>query len=193
MRFSLKILGSGQPRRYVEPGRIFVIGRDPAADLVLEDALMVSKRHCEVEARRESVLVRPVGVAGISINGVSVTTQLNLRAGDQIQVGNACILVESEESEESRREMAAPPPPAPVAAAPALPAALARAGFPRIAGYELLEEIGDVTGNKLYRARQEADGREVAVRVLQKESAADPTAASRVKRLDHPNIVRLLK
>src|SRR5438477_10443106 len=101
MRFALKLLGSSVPRRIVEPGRIFVIGRDPSADLVLEDAFMVSKRHCEVEARKGSLLVRSLGVNGISVNGVPVAAQMNVHPGDQIQVANACILVEADESDEA--------------------------------------------------------------------------------------------
>ncbi|MBI2932049.1 MAG: protein kinase [Planctomycetes bacterium] len=64
--------------------------------------------------------------------------------------------------------------------------------------YELIEELGSGAMAVVYRARDLALGRDVAVKILRHEYACDPQFLARMQReaqvvakLDHPNIVRL--
>ncbi|MCP3914632.1 MAG: protein kinase [bacterium] len=73
---------------------------------------------------------------------------------------------------------------------------LDREETPVTAGYELLEEIGSGTSGRVFRARDRALRREVAVKIC--SSTKDPARRARVLRearslakLDHPNIVRV--
>ncbi|MBI4614068.1 MAG: protein kinase [Planctomycetes bacterium] len=68
----------------------------------------------------------------------------------------------------------------------------------RIGGYEILEEIGRGGMGVVYRARHQALGREVALKVLLVEGEPRPSQVRRfareglsIARLDHPNIVRI--
>lgn len=77
----------------------------------------------------------------------------------------------------------------------------ARAGRPEVApiqGYTVLEELGRGGMGAVYLARHDASGRQVALKLMLPQVAADPTALERFLReaeltraLDHPHIVRL--
>src|SRR5262245_38598632 len=102
MRFTIKHLGSKTPPKPVIPGKIFVIGRDEQADIPLtQGSFVISKRHCEIELRGEALLVRGIGVAGVSVNGVKMGPQTSVRIGDQIQIANNILLVGREQTDQS--------------------------------------------------------------------------------------------
>jgi tetratricopeptide (TPR) repeat protein len=70
---------------------------------------------------------------------------------------------------------------------------------PSIPGVTILERVGCGGMGVVYRGRDDATGREVAVKVLWGAGAASPTAQERVRReaeiltrLEHPHIVRVL-
>lgn len=65
--------------------------------------------------------------------------------------------------------------------------------------YEILEPIGEGGFSRVYRARQQATGREVAIKLLRSRLASNPKPLARFQRelqlcaqLYHPHIVRLL-
>ena len=68
-----------------------------------------------------------------------------------------------------------------------------------IPGYRILRELGSGGSARVYLALQHAFGKQVAIKVLAQDAAQDATARERflhegeiAKRLDHPNIVRVL-
>jgi len=70
--------------------------------------------------------------------------------------------------------------------------------LPESGRYEILEELGQGGMAVVYRARDRTLGRDVALKILRHEYAAQPSAVSRIVRearaiaaLDHPNIVRI--
>ncbi|HEX9637262.1 MAG TPA: serine/threonine-protein kinase [Acidobacteriota bacterium] len=72
------------------------------------------------------------------------------------------------------------------------------AAFGSLGGYELLELIGRGASGQVYRARDPALGREVAIKVLDPALAAKPSRRQRflrearlASRLEHPNIARI--
>lgn len=70
----------------VAPGRPLVVGRGPAADLVLHDSA-VSRTHAEIQATPEGLRLRDLGSAnGTRLNGVPVTETL-ATPGDVISFG----------------------------------------------------------------------------------------------------------
>ncbi|HVY61405.1 MAG TPA: protein kinase, partial [Planctomycetota bacterium] len=163
------------------------IGRDPKCDLVLPESFLTSKRHAEIELRSGRLLVSGVGVGGIGLNGKRITAQTTASPGDQIQVGSSFILVQVEDEAEGA---ASGPIPAP-GGAPA-------AELPRVDGYELTGEIAGAAAWKLYQGREKKTGQVVAVKVLDREQAKNPTVVERFSRegralqkLEHPNIVRI--
>jgi FHA domain len=73
-------------------GQMVVIGRDPACDLVLNDA-KCSRRHAVVEEGPEGLSVRDFGSAnGIFVNGTKLERS-PLKAGDTIRIGDVRITV----------------------------------------------------------------------------------------------------
>ncbi|MCK6544821.1 DUF4388 domain-containing protein [Myxococcota bacterium] len=86
----------------VEPGASIVVGRDPDAELFLDDA-RVSRRHLRIRARRGSALVEDLGSTnGSFLNGRPVTRDV-LRVGDRLVVGTTVL-----EVREVRAPMMAP-------------------------------------------------------------------------------------
>ena len=73
-------------------------------------------------------------------------------------------------------------------------------GFPVIAGYEILEEIGHGGMGVVYRARQVERGRIVALKVIRRERLTNPDVINRFRReaqaaarLTHPNVVSVFE
>ena len=71
-------------------------------------------------------------------------------------------------------------------------------GTQRIAGYELLEKIGEGAFAVVHRARQTSLGREVAMKIIRYELASQPAfirafenEARSIARIEHPNVVPL--
>src|SRR5262245_47470184 len=69
--------------------------------------------------------------------------------------------------------------------------------IPEVPGHDVLEKVGYGGTSNVYRAKEKSAGREVALKILMPELAADPTARDRfiaegklLVELDHPAIVK---
>jgi len=82
------LISAARRAHRLRPGRGYVFGRDPAADIRLDDTL-ASRRHAEVRWRDdESWEVADLGSRnGVMRNGERITTTTPLADGDQIQIG----------------------------------------------------------------------------------------------------------
>jgi pSer/pThr/pTyr-binding forkhead associated (FHA) protein len=68
------------------PGSLKTVGRAPHADFML-DAPLVSRLHCRLEARDESLDVIDIGSTnGIFVNGKRVE-RARLTSGDRLRIG----------------------------------------------------------------------------------------------------------
>jgi hypothetical protein len=77
-------------------GTVAVLGRDPASDLVLNDA-KCSRRHAVVEAGPDGLAIRDAGSAnGVFVNGKKVERS-PLVAGDVVRLGEVTLKVLAEE------------------------------------------------------------------------------------------------
>jgi hypothetical protein len=77
-------------------GTVAVLGRDPASDLMLNDA-KCSRRHAVVEAGPDGLAIRDAGSAnGVYVNGKKVE-RAPLVAGDVVRLGEVTLKVLAEE------------------------------------------------------------------------------------------------
>ena len=73
--------------------RLFTIGRDGGCDLVLAD-VTVSRRHARLERDGDGWLLEDLGSTnGTRLNGWLVSSQVPVRAGDQVSFGAAGFLL----------------------------------------------------------------------------------------------------
>jgi hypothetical protein len=87
MRFEISYRG-GTTHEVEFEGKVCVLGRDPACDVVLNDS-KCSRRHAVVEDGPEGLVVRDSGSAnGIYVNGRRVE-EAPLRPGDTLRLGDA--------------------------------------------------------------------------------------------------------
>jgi pSer/pThr/pTyr-binding forkhead associated (FHA) protein len=78
--------GAGPLTFRVSPGAIKTVGRAPAADLIL-DAAMVSRIHCRLQAHDETLEVIDLdSTNGVYVNGERVP-RAHLIPGDRLKVG----------------------------------------------------------------------------------------------------------
>lgn len=103
-------------RRETVTQDIVKVGKDPKSHLRVDDEL-ASRMHAVIEvAGPEDITLIDLGnEPGTMVNGARVN-KCKLHVGDQIQVGDTKIILESAEG--AGAEMAAPPAPPPFAAAP---------------------------------------------------------------------------
>jgi hypothetical protein len=89
MKFEISYHGG--PTHEVElVSSVAVLGRDPACDVVLNDA-KCSRRHAVVEDGPEGIVVRDTGSAnGVYVNGKRVETA-RLRPGDMLRLGDVSL------------------------------------------------------------------------------------------------------
>jgi hypothetical protein len=84
MKRKLRVTENGRSRELLLVGTM-AVGRDPECDISGSDPLL-SRRHAEIEALSDSVLVRDLQSRnGITVNGRKVD-EVELRPGDRVQV-----------------------------------------------------------------------------------------------------------
>ena len=111
--------GPGEGRQ-VPVDRAFELGRDPTADVVLEDDL-VSRRHARVTPQGGGIVVEDLASRnGTFVNGNELHAPTTLRPGDRLLVGVTLLELRSEEDMRARPTAVVQRPPA-LAAPPAAP------------------------------------------------------------------------
>lgn len=95
MQTSLRVMvGKQKDREIPLPGTLFVIGRDPLCHLRPHSNL-VSRRHCAIACWGGRVLVRDLKSAnGTFLNQQKITTQVEVRDGDKLDVGDLSFCVQ---------------------------------------------------------------------------------------------------
>jgi serine/threonine-protein kinase len=164
-----------------------LVGRCPTAQLCLLDDPHFSRNHLLLEVNPPHALVRDLGSTnGTFVNGKRVTEAV-LRHGDIVSGGRTRIrfsVVGGGELE--------------TVAIPRPTQANQPAGnLPLVDGYEILRRLAQGGMGVVYLARQQATGKEVALKLIVPESAANELAmrrflreASVLSQLDHKRIVR---
>jgi serine/threonine protein kinase len=161
-------------RRYVfhAPAQV-TIGRSDSCEVPIND-LKISRRHCRIDVEAGVCLVRDLASAnGTRVNGVAIDVG-PLEDGDKIRVGDSAIECSIGAGDGEPLSASGP------------------------AGYRFLEEIGAGAAGRVFRARQVALGRLVAVKVLPIAPGTDPRDVARFIRgaraeatLAHPHIVQV--
>jgi hypothetical protein len=92
------ITGSNAGQRHTLTARVNTIGSAATNDLILQDRLL-GPRHLEIRQVLERWFVVPLaaGGQGIALNGMSVTGQSRLNAGDALTLGSVTYTVAFEE------------------------------------------------------------------------------------------------
>lgn len=93
VQVQLRVMEFGNEREF-EGTCPLVIGRDRNAGLVLTDP-EVSRRHARLETQRDTVFVRDLGSSnGTFLNGKRLSNAIELREGDEVDVGTTRLRVE---------------------------------------------------------------------------------------------------
>jgi serine/threonine protein kinase len=183
---------AGAQATWRRPGS-YLIGRAPAADLVLAHDIVASLEHCRLEIAAGAVTLRDLGGRqGTLLNGGAVE-QAPVRSGDSIQAGMSRMKIVIGENEPAAITLAASQ-----AAAPTL--GIAAAGLLDIPGYSLERKIGEGGMGVVYAARREATGERVAVKTIMPVAGAGRNSIDLFRRemmllsqIDHPRIVKFIE
>jgi len=151
----------------------WVLGSDPdRADLCLPDP-EIEGVHCVLDLAKDgSVQVRDLGsLAGTKLNGTPIQAAA-MQPGDHLDLGGLRVwLVDLNQGEAAQ-------------------------GLPKVAGFQILSELGRGEGGTVYLAIQESLARRVALKILSPQLAHDPEVVSQFQRearaaaaLGHTNVV----
>ena len=162
---------------HLDEGRVYTIGRDPNCALTFPDSL-TSRQHCSIRCTKGRFVLRDLSSRnGTFVNGEEVHKTVEIKLGDQVEVGEALVSLLSDEERQTEGGLVGR----------------------EIAGFEILERVGRGGMGTVYRAKQLSLDRVVAFKVLspslawEKESIERFTQEARAAaRLVHPNIVRAL-
>ncbi|MEE9393812.1 MAG: FHA domain-containing serine/threonine-protein kinase [Planctomycetota bacterium] len=158
----------------LEEGCKVIFGRDESCEFVIADA-SASRRHFAIIEQNGSYFVKDLkSTHGTLVNGWAIETA-KLEDGDAIRVGET-VLSFVAESGESGRGLSGKV----------------------IAGYQVQERLGRGGMGTVFRAKQIALDRDVALKVLSARYSDDKTFINRffkeaqaAARLNHPNIVQI--
>lgn len=157
-----------------------VVGRDPATvQLVISD-VAASRRHFQIFERGGKWFVTDLGSRnGTFLNEEKVEGDIELAAGDRVQVGETVFSFLEEEKAEA-----------------------GKAGGLQgreIGGYEIMERIGRGGMGTVYKARQKSMNRIVALKFLSPKLSSNPAFVNQFRaearaagQLNHPNVVQAL-
>ncbi len=213
MKVELRIGEDGESHAFESPC-IVVIGRSPKADLVVPDR-KVSRRHCRLEVLDDRCLVRDLKSGnGTSVNGRRVQ-EYRVFDGDEIKIGNTTLTVVSEQKRSSLLDESH------TCSSCGRPLSLAtfadgdvdesdgvfqcpectaqRApNSPLLPGFTLLKRVGEGTSGLVYKARQHAYERLVALKILRVTNQSNVRDVMRFIRgarseavLIHPHIIQV--
>jgi pSer/pThr/pTyr-binding forkhead associated (FHA) protein len=88
------VVGPLEGKRLRPKQRLVIIGRDPKADIMVDDA-SISRRHVELAISKGVAMVRDLGSRnGIFVNGKRVT-RAQLQSGDALRIGKCLFIVEA--------------------------------------------------------------------------------------------------
>src|SRR5215831_12231200 len=91
--------GADAGTRFALKGGATIIGREPGVDILLADR-QCSRQHCRIISVQGQFMIEDLkSTNGTRVNGVSVTTMLVLKSGDQITVGDSLLDFEIKEPE----------------------------------------------------------------------------------------------
>jgi len=155
-------------REYPLQDRV-TIGRRSSNDIVLDDTLC-SRDHAVVFEFEESFKIRDLGSHnGTFVNGKKVSETV-LREGDEIRIGNSTLVFSRAPVDDLLGK--------------------------RVGGYLILQVLGEGGMGKVYKARQIAMDRLVALKVLSPKVTRDESFIEAFKQeakvagqLNHPNVV----
>jgi uncharacterized tellurite resistance protein B-like protein len=159
----------------LEAGIKLVVGRDASCDFVVADQ-SCSRRHFAVIEKDGKYFLKDLkSTHGTLVNGWNVeTTPLN--DGDAISAGETVFSFVAEASESGSRGLVGK----------------------NLAGYQVLDRLGRGGMGTVYRAKQVALDRDVALKVLSQRYSSDKTFVNRffkeaqaAARLNHPNVVQI--
>lgn len=161
----------------LEEGRVYTIGRDTACALTFPDSL-TSRQHLSVRCAKGRFVLRDLSSRnGTYVNGQEVHRTVELKLGDQIEVGETLLSLLADEERPTRGGLVGR----------------------EVAGFQILERVGRGGMGTVYRAKQLSLDRIVAFKVLSPSLAWDKEFIERfmrearaAARLVHPNIVRAL-
>ena len=107
----LVIEGGRSGERIAIPEGTWSIGRDPASDIVLEDA-GVSRRHATLTSDGVGLSIEDTGSTnGTRVNGATLTSARRLAAGDEVELGAMAFRLEGQEvAAAAPPDVAVPPP-----------------------------------------------------------------------------------
>jgi len=185
-----------------------VIGRDSSKARVALDDAKLSRAHCVVEFQDGVWILRDLE----SANGTFVNNQeifeVELRSDDRIAVGESELDFHAEEESTSPKTAAkestlvtpgretSPLPNLDVLSAPELE--VSDLVGENLGDFEILEKISQSGQALLYRARWRSKDREVALKIVRPEVAADRVALARFvrgahvgSRFGHPNVCKM--
>jgi tRNA A-37 threonylcarbamoyl transferase component Bud32 len=209
---------AGKTWRLAEAGD-YTIGRQPGVSIRVID-MKVSKEHCRLRVVAGNGGARTVlgdlgSTHGTLVNGqpVSREREQELKPGDEIRLGVTILRVLSDGPADAVASPAAPTPPPNPDAAPSsdLAATTPDGPSPRkrsfapddlvgkeVAGYRVIEKIGQGGMGAVYRAEQLSLHREVALKVLSEKFVSDAAfvdqflnEARAAGALNHPNVVQV--
>lgn len=111
MPIYLTPLDSGRP--IVIDKAVIFIGRHPECDLVITHSRKVSRKHCCIAQVDSRLVIRDLGsMNGVRLNGTRVQKDEELRAGDELSIGDVGYVVCDGKTQPRREPPAAPRPPA---------------------------------------------------------------------------------
>jgi serine/threonine-protein kinase len=196
----------GKPHEW-DGERALVIGRGRKTEMMISDPLL-SRRHCQLELSGGVVFIHDLGSAnGTFVNGIQAT-RAALAAGDLVTFGRSWLRVvpelaqvkiggsgDQDDPHTTRRfdKRAAPTAPERRYELPE-----SEASYPPIDGYVLFGTIGKGSFGTVYRAKNRANGRLAAIKVIPTGASAKPENVARFLReieatgqLTHQNLVEV--
>ena len=161
----------------LEEGRVYTLGRDSSCALTFLDSL-TSRQHVSVRCTKGRYVLRDLNSRnGTFVNGQDVHKTVEVKLGDQIEVGETLLSLLDDDERPTRGGLVGR----------------------EVAGYQILERVGRGGMGTVYRAKQLSLDRIVAFKVLSPSLAWDKEFIERfmkearaAARLVHPNIARAL-